>query len=90
MHCRIAQKIARNPELLEIAESNLARWMAKSAEPQPSFLQEWRDILDRRWPEIAESITSMSEEATRLRASSPFVGVLDARERDQIYAAFRA
>lgn len=90
MHCVIAEKISRDPKLLGIARENIARWSAKSADPQRGYLKEWRDILDREWSEIAELMTNMSEEATRLRSSSPFAGVLDARERERIYAAFRS
>lgn len=90
MHCKIAQKITRNPNLLNIAKTNLERWSSKSKDPQPQYLREWEQILERPWPEIAELITSMSEEATRLRSSSPFAGVLTTAERDQIYEAFRA
>ena len=90
MHCKIAQKISLNPELLDKARANLERWSAKSADRPPQYLHEWRKILTRPWPEIAEIITSMSEDATRLRSSSPFAGVLSPEEREQIYAAFRA
>jgi hypothetical protein len=90
MHCKIAQKISRDPRLLEKAEANLRRWNAKTDEPKPRFLREWEEILDKPWPTIAETITSMSEEATRLRSSSPFAGILNEKEREQIYAAFRA
>ena len=90
MHCKIAQKITRDPELLNKAKANLERWSAQSNGPQPQYLREWQQILERPWPEIAELITSMSEDATRLRSSSPFAGVLTAIERDQIYEAFRA
>ena len=90
MHCKIAQKISRDPDLLNKAKANLERWSAKSKGPLPKYLHEWQEILDRPWPEIAEIITSMSEDATRLRSSSPFAGVLTADERKQIYAAFRA
>ena len=62
---------------------------AKFAGKGSGYLEEWEEILYRPWPEIAELITSMSEDATRLRSSSPFAGVLDADEREQIYAAFR-
>lgn len=89
MHCKIAQKISHDPDLLDKAKANLARWSAKSANPPPHYLDEWHEILKRPWPEIAEIITSMSEDATRLRSSSPFAGILSAAERDQIYAAFR-
>jgi len=90
MHCKIAQKISRKPQLLDKAKANLQRWVAKSEGPQPKCFREWQEILDRPWPEIAEFITSMSDDATRLRSSSPFAGVLTTDERDQIYAAFRA
>lgn len=90
MHCMIVQKIERSPELLDIAKRNIERWIAKSVKPRPGYLHEWQEILDRPWSEIADMITSMNDEATRLRSSSPFAGVLDDKERDQIYAAFRA
>jgi len=90
MHCKITQKILRDPDLLDKARENLERWSAKSADLLPQYLHEWQEILKRPWPEIAEIITSMSEDATRLRSSSPFAGILTAEERDQIYAAFRA
>jgi len=90
MHCRIAQKISRDPILLNKARENLSRWSAKIVGPKPRYFKEWEDILISPWPEIAEQITSMSEDATRLRSSSPFAGILDENEREQIYAAFRA
>ncbi len=90
MHCKIAQKITRDPTLLDKAKANLERWIAKSGDPRPQYLREWQQILERPWPEIAELITSMSEDATRLRSSSPFAGILTARERELIYEAFRA
>ena len=90
MHCKITQKISRDPDLLDKARANLERWRAKSADPPPQYLHEWHEILNRPWPEIAEIITSMSDDATRLRSSSPFAGILSADEREQIYAAFRA
>jgi hypothetical protein len=76
--------------LFNIAKQNLARWEKKSTGRKRGYLQEWRGILDQPWPQIAEMITSMNEESTRLRSSSPFAGVLDDQERERIYAAFRA
>lgn len=89
MHCRIAMKIDKDKELLDKAKANLERWWDKAPDPKPRYLREWRNILERPWPEIAELMTSMSEEATRLRSSSPFAGILTAEEREQVYAAFR-
>ncbi len=90
MHCKIVQKISRDPRLLEKAKANLSRWSAKIDGPKPRYLKEWQEILDKPWQTIAEKMTSMTEDATRLRSSSPFAGILNEKEREQIYAAFRA
>jgi hypothetical protein len=90
MHCRIVQKVSRDPRLLERAKANLSRWSAKIDGPKPHYLVEWQEILEKPWLTIAEIMTSMSEDATRLRSSSPFAGILNEKEREQIYAAFRA
>ena len=62
----------------------------KPIDPKPRYLKEWQEILQKPWPTIAEMMTSMSEDATRLRSSSPFAEILNDKEREQIYAAFRA
>jgi hypothetical protein len=90
MHCRIVQKVSRDPRLLDKAKANLARWISKSDGPRPRYLMEWQEILEKPWLTMAEIMTSMSEDATRLRSSSPFAGILNEKEREQIYAAFRA
>ena len=90
MHCKIVQKISRDPRLLDKAKANLSRWRNKIDGPKPHYLQEWQEILDKPWPTIAEMMTSMNEDATRLRSSSPFAGILNEKEREQIYAAFRS
>lgn len=90
MHAVIAQKIERNPKLLEIPRNNLHRWNARWEGEVPAWYGEWRRIMDRPWPEIAAIITEPSEEGARLRQSSPFAGVLSAEERKRIYEAFRA
>jgi hypothetical protein len=90
MHCKIVQKISRDPQLLEKAKANLSCWSAKIDGPVPRYLREWQEILEKPWLTIAEMMTSMGEDATRLRSSSPFAGILSEEEREQIYAAFRA
>ena len=90
MHAVIAQKIERNPHLLRIPRRNLARWQAQRQGATPTWLTEWQRILDKPWPVIAVLVTELTENATRLRQSSPFAGVLSASERRRIYEAFRA
>jgi len=90
MHAAIAQKIERDPRLLDIPHRNLARWAARAASKPPKWLREWRVLLQRPWSEIAAIMTEPSENGARLRQSTPFAGVLSASERARIYEAFRA
>ncbi|MBI2993182.1 MAG: hypothetical protein HYY48_03285 [Gammaproteobacteria bacterium] len=90
LHCLIARKISRDARLLAVPRRNLERWQQRTSESVPDYLLEWKRILERPWPVIAEFITSRSEKAAELRQSSPFAGVLDPGERKRIYDAFRA
>jgi hypothetical protein len=88
MHCLAAQKIESDRALLEQVRSTLDKWLLRYGKEAPRALIEWKAAVRRPWPEVAALITDPGERATRLRQSTPFAGVLSARER--IYAAFRA
>src|SRR6266704_4329453 len=90
MHCLIARKIEADRRLLAAARRNLEKWIARHGDAVPRALEEWCEILDRPWPEIAALITDADEPAVRLRQSSPFAGVLTPGERRRVYEAFRA
>ena len=90
MHCKIVRKIDANAALLEIPKRNLKRWSEIKAGPTAMYLREWQQILLKPWPEVAAFITDFSDDAVRLRQSSPFAGVLTPAERKQVYDAFRA
>ncbi len=92
MHCLIAQKIERDPALLERVRRTLDTWReryGKDGGGVPLALDEWQHVLREPWPVIAALITDAGERATRLRQSTPFAGVLTPQERDRVYAAFR-
>ncbi len=89
MHCLAAQKISDDPRLLDAVRGTLAGWRSRYGGSVPRALDEWQDILDRPWPEIAALITDPGESATRMRQSSPFAGMLTQSERRRIYEAFR-
>ena len=89
LHCRIARKIARNPSLVDVARRNVTAWRRKAVGKVPRYLVEWERILAQPWSQVAALITEQSENAARLRQSSPFAGVLTASERKRIYDAFR-
>lgn len=90
MHCLAAQKIARQPKLLEQVRKTLDAWLSRYGKNAPRALEEWQVLLRRPWPEVAWFITDPGEGATRLRQSTPFAGVLSPGERERVYAAFRA
>ena len=89
MHCLAAQKIMRDPALLDQVRRTLEAWRVRYGKDTPRALDKWALILRRPWPQIAAFITDPGERATRLRQYTPFAGVLGARERARIYAAFR-
>lgn len=70
----------RDPEtVVAKAQGNLDRWI-ESRGPLPVLL-EWRRLLDElRVNELEEVLVGSDEDSTRLRQSSPFAGVLGARE----------
>lgn len=92
MHCLIAQKIERDPALLERVRRTLGAWRERYGNDGggvPLALDEWQHILRAPWPVIAALMTDPGERATRLRQSTPFAGLLTSEERERVYAAFR-
>ena len=87
LHRAIAAKLRANPDLLEIARGNLARWSATVGRSQPYF-DAWREILNRPIEEILEVMVEESEHMTAMRQATPFAGILDPKERWAIYDRF--
>jgi len=86
-----AARLRQQPELLQLAHENLARWSRLNANA-PALLRcyaEWREILHHPLEEICQLLSSESEEARRLRQNSPFAGVLSAREVWELKQRFR-
>ena len=90
LHCKIAHRISKDQSLLIIPQQNLRRWSERSPDQVPYYIKEWQKILAQPWPNVAAFITSCTENAIRLRQSSPFAGVLAPLERKRIYEAFRS
>lgn len=89
LHCLVARKLLARPALIAKAQTTLVRWRDSAGEPEPPHLFEWGCLLQRSPEEIAAFLASMSEEATRLRLSSPFPDHLTPAERARIDRAFR-
>ena len=88
LHAAVAAKLEAQPELLDVARQNLDRWL--STRPVAA-LREWQAILDRApLPEVIGLLRTRSEDAARLRQSSPFAGVLSQSERQSILDTYES
>lgn len=88
---RTATRLRQQPDLLQLAHDNLARWSKQNANA-PALLrcyEEWRELLNHPLEEICAVLTSESDESQRLRQNSPFAGVLNAREVWELKHSFR-
>jgi hypothetical protein len=86
-----ATRLRQQPELLQLAHENLARWTRLNASA-PALLRcyaEWREILEQPLEEICQLLSSETEEGRRLRQNSPFAGVLSAHEVWELKQRFR-
>lgn len=88
LHEAVTAKLEADPTLLEVARDNLRRWL----ETNPaSALLEWRRLLDEAaLPQVTALLRSPTEEAARLRQSSPFAGLLTGEERRAILQAYES
>jgi hypothetical protein len=89
LHVMVAEKVDQNPALLEIAHRNVAEWRERGSGMAGVAIRAWRKVLRLPWPRIAALLTEQSEEAVRLRRTTPFNGVLTRRETKRVYDAFR-
>ena len=88
---RIAEKLRRQPGVMDFARANLARWSRQNASA-PALLccyAEWQLILTRPVEEICALLCAESDAAQRLRQNSPFAGVLTPAEVWEVKSRFR-
>jgi hypothetical protein len=72
LHRRVADRIRRDPSIIERARARLAKCLAEEPAPDPVLI-EWRDALVMlTFDEVAALLESDSPRARRLRISSPF------------------
>lgn len=86
-HREMAEHLRERPQAVtDHARQNLTRWRQAGALSTEAY-SEWDAILDDYGVEqLIALITEDSEDATRLRAASPFVGVLSPEGRRLILA----
>ena len=78
-HREIARMLDDEPSILEKARANAERWLASGNydEAEAASVREWLPLLaNDRLDELRDVLTSTSENATRMRQSSPFTGII--------------
>ncbi len=83
LHQLVSVRLRSNPNLMQKAKSNLRNWLHENPTVQ-SWL-EWKTILETEsFENVLKIMTAENEEGQRLRSSSPFVGIVTARERKAV------
>lgn len=80
MHCLVAEKIRRDPAILDQAADILARWRKKSSHSQPYF-EEWQRLINAGLDACLKVATEDSERGNALRQCSPLACLLTQEER---------
>jgi hypothetical protein len=80
MHRAVADKIRRDPAIVERARRRVQAWVAER-KIHPQYARQWQALLDLPRDQLCERLVANDEAMRALRQSTPFVGVLGARER---------
>jgi len=80
LHRAVAEKLRRDPTVLERARSKIEEWIAHGGRSTPLFIR-WREILAGTPNDITAFLVDPSETAAWLRSASPFAGVLEPQTR---------
>lgn len=86
-HQLVVAKLKENPRLVQRAIDNIKRWKAQRPSPQP-YYDDWLDIINQGFEPLLKFLVSETDEAQRLRSSSPFVGINTQTERMDIWKKY--
>jgi hypothetical protein len=93
LHRAIARRVRQDPKHLEAVRKRLADDVrsGKYSSSVVAAMEEWLEILNRSSrAEVLKLLVDKSEEAKRLRQSSPFVGILNQEERLRIFRRYES
>ncbi len=78
----ICEKLAQNPNLIQVALNNIHRWEQKNGVDMAFY--EWKIILSGSIQNIYDILTGKDSKSQRIRSSNPFVGILSEKECQKI------
>lgn len=84
LHAVVAERILTDPALLDRARRIVRSWLENGTVGR-RWAEAWQRVLEGRPESIAGVLRDPGPEATELRQSSPFAGVLDPRTRWQVW-----
>jgi len=87
-HRVIGDRLASQPEVLEMARHRVQGWLTASSHV-PFYARKWAEILAGDISSIAAFLVERSELADELRQSTPFAGALQPQERWKIWRETR-
>ena len=88
-HRLIAERIRRDPTILDGARARVRSWISASA-AVPFYARKWHEVLSHDVDAIVALLVEDSELARELRQSTPFAGALSPAERWEIWRAVGA
>ena len=86
-HREIAQRLLRDEKILVHARERAKQWLLQT--PDRPYVRKWNEVLAGDASSVASFLAQDTELAEELRQSSPFAGVLNARERWQMWRETR-
>jgi hypothetical protein len=87
-HRFIAERLLREPEILDMARRRVAEWLA-ARKTAPFYARKWAEILAADADSVAAFLVDRGELATELRQSTPFAGAISPQERRRIWRETR-
>jgi hypothetical protein len=81
MHRIVADRIGRDPGILERARQTIARWRPNQSPRSMPYLDRWQRLIDAGPDAVIAKLLEDSDDGDVMRQTSPFAGVLTNEER---------
>jgi hypothetical protein len=88
IHRVVAERLRRDPALLDAARARVRGWLADGSVHR-AYAEAWDTLLGGPTERLFEALIDPGETARALRQCSPFAGVVDPRTRWSIWRNVR-
>jgi|CXWL01.1.fsa_nt_gi hypothetical protein len=88
LHDAIADRLRESPELIVAAQERVAEWR-RDGSIATAYVDAWETLLASGLEQLVATLVDPGERATALRQVTPFAGVIDARQRWEIWRRVR-